>query len=422
MIVDLAHRDTVLDSTLRVVGDHEIEGFRRSTGWAQGPGRLLRGALLAALRSGRCSRSTTDRSRTLARRRARTCKAVLSFGDAGGELLVKVGISAVDVDGARRQPRRRDAGLGLRRACARRRATRWNEALGRIEVEGGSDDAAHDLLHRALPQPARAQPVSATSTAATAAWTARSTAPSGRRPLHRLLAVGHLPRHASAVHADRAASARASSSRPSWRSTEQGGRLPVWELAANETDMHDRLPLGLGDRRRLGQGHPRLRRASWRCEAMVHSATLDHFGLDAYRRQGFIGAERRRRVGARRRWSTPTTTGASRAWPTRWARTTTRDGVRPRAARPGDTCSIPRPASCAPRRNQRWLDALRSAPRGQQLHRGQRLAVQLLRAPRRRGPDRRRSAATTRFVDASRRAVHRRQRDHRPRRRPTSPA
>ena len=41
---------------------------------------------------------------------------------------------------------------------------------------------------------------------------------------------------------------------------EQGGMLPVWELAGNETGLHDRLPLGAGDRRRLGQGHSRLRR------------------------------------------------------------------------------------------------------------------------------------------------------------------
>ena len=35
VLVDLAHRDEVLDASLRVVGDREIEGHRRSRAWAQ---------------------------------------------------------------------------------------------------------------------------------------------------------------------------------------------------------------------------------------------------------------------------------------------------------------------------------------------------------------------------------------------------
>ncbi len=34
VIIDLDHRDKVVDSWIRVVNDHEVEGFRRSTAWA----------------------------------------------------------------------------------------------------------------------------------------------------------------------------------------------------------------------------------------------------------------------------------------------------------------------------------------------------------------------------------------------------
>ena len=35
IIIDLQHRDEVLDSWVEVVNDHEIRGFRRSKSWAQ---------------------------------------------------------------------------------------------------------------------------------------------------------------------------------------------------------------------------------------------------------------------------------------------------------------------------------------------------------------------------------------------------
>jgi predicted alpha-1,2-mannosidase len=68
---------------------------------------------------------------------------------------------------------------------------------------------------------------------------------------------------------------------------QQGGRLPVWELAGNETDcmigyhsvpvMADAILKGIGDfDKQLA------------LEAMQHSANLDHFGLDAYREMGCI--------------------------------------------------------------------------------------------------------------------------------------
>jgi len=71
---------------------------------------------------------------------------------------------------------------------------------------------------------------------------------------------------------------------------EHGGRLPVWELAANETDcmigyhsvsvIADAYLKGIDDFDAEGA-----------LAAMIHSATCDHFGLDAYQRDGFIGAD-----------------------------------------------------------------------------------------------------------------------------------
>jgi predicted alpha-1,2-mannosidase len=71
---------------------------------------------------------------------------------------------------------------------------------------------------------------------------------------------------------------------------EQGGRLPVWELASNETDcmigyhsvsvIADAMVKGIE-----GFDYEKA------YEASKHSAMLDHLGLDAYKKQGFISID-----------------------------------------------------------------------------------------------------------------------------------
>lgn len=71
---------------------------------------------------------------------------------------------------------------------------------------------------------------------------------------------------------------------------EQGGRLPVWELASNETDcmigyhsvsvMADAMAKGI-----KGFDYEKA------FEAAKHSAMLDHLGLDAYKKNGFISID-----------------------------------------------------------------------------------------------------------------------------------
>jgi predicted alpha-1,2-mannosidase len=71
---------------------------------------------------------------------------------------------------------------------------------------------------------------------------------------------------------------------------EQGGRLPVWELASNETDcmigyhsvsvIADAMAKGI-----TGFDYEKA------FEAAKHSAMLDHLGLDAYKKNGYISMD-----------------------------------------------------------------------------------------------------------------------------------
>jgi hypothetical protein len=70
---------------------------------------------------------------------------------------------------------------------------------------------------------------------------------------------------------------------------EQGGRLPVWELAANETECmigYHSIPV-IVDAYMKGIRNFDVEKAF---EAMKYSAELDHFGLKHYKKKGYIPA------------------------------------------------------------------------------------------------------------------------------------
>jgi predicted alpha-1,2-mannosidase len=284
VIVDLQHRDRVLESALRVAGDREIEGFRRSTGWARDQ---WVGFVARFSRPFRATLAVDDRAVAGARGIEGTnVKAILSFGEKAGEVLVKVGLSAVDVDGARRNL---DAEMPGWDFDAVRRAARaaWNDALGRIQVEGGSDEQRvifTTALYHALIAPNlysdvdgryRGMDGEVHRAAGRRHYTVFSLWDTFRaaHPLFTLMEPERTREFVETFLAQ----------------YEQGGRLPVWELAANETDTmigYHAAPV-IADAWIKGIRGFDAGRA---LEAMIHSADLDHLGLAAYRRQGFIGS------------------------------------------------------------------------------------------------------------------------------------
>ena len=96
------------------------------------------------------------------------------------------------------------------------------------------------------------------------------------------------------------------------RQYEQGGRLPVWELAGNETDtmigyhavsvIADAMAKGIE-----GFDYEKA------YEAAKHSAELDHYGLAAYKRAA-ISRWRTSRNRSRKRSNMLMTISASRRW------------------------------------------------------------------------------------------------------------
>lgn len=286
VIVDLAHRDEVLESSLRVVSHREIEGHRRSTGWARDQVVYFVARFSRPFREARLARDLAyvDGAEELS---GTDIRGVLSFGTGGGDLIVQVGLSAVGIEGARHNLEAEVGGWNFG-AVRREAVRRWNDALGRIEIEGGTEEQ-RSVFYTALYHSLIAPNLFSDVDGRYRGMDGEIHQAEGRRhytvfslwdtfrathPLFTILEPSRVREFAEVFLA----------------MYRQGGRLPVWELAGNETDCM------------IGYHSVSVLAEAWlkgirgfdgeaALESMVDSAERDHFGLEAYKLQGFIGSE-----------------------------------------------------------------------------------------------------------------------------------
>jgi predicted alpha-1,2-mannosidase len=284
VVLDLTHRDHVLDSEIVSVSDREIAGYRRSSQWAadQVVYFVAQTSRPFKLRLAKDDEFVTGVDSV----RGKGCKAVLDFGDDAPELLIRVGISAVDVDGARRNLQAEIPRFDFDKVHEEARE-KWAAALNRFKIEGATPQLS-TIFATALYHSFLAPNVFSDVDGRYRGMDGEIHRAQGRkqytvfslwdtyRATHPLLTLVE-PRRTREFLQTFLAQYR------------QGGRLPVWELAANETDcmiayhsvsvIADAWMKGI----RTDEGKALLK-------AMLASANADHFGLAAYRREGFIDA------------------------------------------------------------------------------------------------------------------------------------
>jgi len=287
VLLDLRHRDEVIESHLHVVSDREIEGLRRSRGWARDQrvyfvARFSRpfSALIAVGDS--AAPGLADASGT-------HLKAALRFTTRAGErVLVKVGISAVSMDGARRNLEAENKRWNF--DDVRRKAEdAWRTALSRIVVEGGSREQTttfYTALYHTLLQPNLYTDVDGRYRGRdgeihqAGGWTHYSVFSlwDTFRAAHPLYTLLEPARTADFI-------------RTFLAQFREGGLLPVWELAGNET----MTMIGYHAASVIADAWAKGIRefpAAAALEAMKASAARDHLGLEAYRAFGYIPGER----------------------------------------------------------------------------------------------------------------------------------
>ncbi len=282
LVIDLEHRDFVRDASIVRVGEREVVGERRSSSWASDQ------RLFYCIRTSHpIAPRTTDNPLAEAIAAHGRTRDVLRFGDLGNApLIVKVGISAVSIEGARKNLEAEVPHWDFDQVLQEATAT-WNEALGRIELKGGERSQQrifYTALYHTMIAPYIFNDVDGhyrgmdgeVHQAEHDVYTVFSLWDTFRA-LHPLMTI---------LEPDRT---------NDWIRTmllhyQQGGRLPVWELWGNETDCM----IGYHSVSVISDAYMKGIRgfdADLALEAMVASAELDHFGLKAYRERGYISSE-----------------------------------------------------------------------------------------------------------------------------------
>jgi predicted alpha-1,2-mannosidase len=293
LILDLVHRDRVLDSYLRIIDANHIEGYRRSTAWAKDQIVYFVAEFSHPFSAGVALDGKLDRS--LRQARGKDIKASFTFDlQERATLLVKVALSAVSIDGARANlaAEAPDWNFDRLRSDADRA---WNRELNKIQATSGvgkeTGPATDQLkifytaLYHTMIAPnlfmdvdrqfrgtdGRAHRATGfTNYTVFSLWDTF-------RAAHPLYTIIDQKRTADFINTFLA-------------QYDYGGRLPVWELAGNETDTmigYHAVPVIVDAAIKGIAGFDREKSLT----AMKHSAELKHFGLEAYQRQGYISME-----------------------------------------------------------------------------------------------------------------------------------
>jgi len=272
LLLDLNHRDAVIEGLMEAEGDRHLRIVRISKAWAQQQHCYARVAFSAPFRI----EPTSVPHRMLLRFRL----------NPGEPLLIQTGLSLTDTTGARRNL---EAEFARFQFDQTRRAAyvAWNDELTKILIEDTNDSLLrifYSALYHVMIHPNTASDVDGRYRGhdnrihhtATTQYTVFSLWDTFRAA-HPLYALIDRRRTTDFI-------------RSFLNIYRQAGRLPVWELASNETDCmigyHSVSVIADAMARGIGGFDSILA-----LEAMCHSARLSHLGLEAYQNRRQITAD-----------------------------------------------------------------------------------------------------------------------------------
>ncbi|WP_295768577.1 GH92 family glycosyl hydrolase [uncultured Mucilaginibacter sp.] len=134
IIIDLSHRDKVLNSWIEVVNDHEIRGFRQSKSWANDQYVYFYAKFSKPFKTyGIAQNDVLEQGKQ--KLEGNNIKMYVQFDDPK-DVLVKVGISPVSAEGALKNLDAELKDFDFKKTAKQARAA-WSTELSKIEIEGG---------------------------------------------------------------------------------------------------------------------------------------------------------------------------------------------------------------------------------------------------------------------------------------------
>jgi len=138
LILDLVHRDQVTDSYLKITNENEIEGYRYSKAWAENQqvyfvikfNQTIKDVVLEV---------DGEQKKDLKEANSKSIKAAFEFKESKGPLMAQVGISFVDIEGARSNLTAEFADWDFEKTKKASQA-KWEKELSKIQVESEHKD------------------------------------------------------------------------------------------------------------------------------------------------------------------------------------------------------------------------------------------------------------------------------------------
>jgi predicted alpha-1,2-mannosidase len=273
VLLNLFHRDIATDYRINEVSKSSISGFRISKAWAEEQHIYFYIEFSRAF-----DFSVPGPENEMAW--------YVFQNPETAELLVKVGISAVSIENAKANLEAEIPHWDFEQTKAEAQQA-WNKQLGKIEVQGAEEDKVkfYTALYHTMIAPNlytdvngdyRGMDMKIHNTEGDKGQYTVFSLWDTFRATHPLFTIIEQDRTNAFVQTF-------------LRQYEQGGLLPVWELAANETYCmigYHSAPV-IVDAYLKGIHDFDAEKA---LEAMVNSANQDHFGLEFYKKQGYISA------------------------------------------------------------------------------------------------------------------------------------
>jgi predicted alpha-1,2-mannosidase len=287
ILIDLRHRDEVLASALKVVGDREVEGRRVSKSWAKEQhlffvARFSRPFFNAYSLDMSVSPNVSNRSTE-----SKAIVGILDFYTENQPIVVTVGISGTSIEGARKNLDAECAHFDFNRIKTETQA-KWAAQLAKIEVKGGSlaqKTAFYSALYHTMVVPN--------------VWSDADGRYRGRDGALHILPQGENQYSVFSLwDTYRACNPLYTILEPQrtrdfvgtfLRQYDEGGLLPVWELSANETDCmigNHAIPVVADAYLKGIRGFD----AEKALKAMCKSAEQERYGLRWYRELGYVPA------------------------------------------------------------------------------------------------------------------------------------
>ncbi len=291
VIIDLKHGigpDVVIDSRMNRNGTTEITGYRRSKGWAQDQQLYFAAQFSLPIKNISITSNDSILWKNNSAQGVNIKAAVMFDTKKKRELIVKIALSSVSIEGARNNLRTEAPEWNFE-TIRERTQKQWNKELSKIDIRGGTKQQQrtfYSALYHCMIAPNTYSDVDGTYRGLDGVI---HTAKNGThytvfslwdtfRALHPLLSIIDPVRTQDFINTFLA-------------QYDEGGLLPVWELSSNETycmiGYHSVSVIADAVAKNIS-GFDRTKAL----RAMITSAEKDHFGLKYYRKNGYVPGEK----------------------------------------------------------------------------------------------------------------------------------